>query len=95
MGINDKDLKRIQASLTCAIRNLKEERDEIKLERDFLKEEVHMLKENKKKVQSVIYDLLVQGFANNDELLMIKEILDDWSLRIFFCCNVERNTHLV
>ncbi|XBI80661.1 hypothetical protein VPH35_089766 [Triticum aestivum] len=77
MGIVDKDVKRIQRSLISAIQNLKDERGEIKLDRDFLKEEVHKLKDNRKKMQSVIYDLLGQGFANTDDLLMIKAILEE------------------
>ena len=77
MGIIDKDVKRIQRSLTSAIQNLKDERGEIKLDRDFLKEEVHKLKENRKKMQSVICDLLRQGFPNTDVLLMIKAILEE------------------
>ena len=77
MGIVDKDVKRIQRSLTSAIQNLKDERGEIKLDRDFLKEEVHKLKENRSKMQSVICDLLGQGFANSDDLLMIKAILEE------------------
>ena len=76
MGIVDKDVKRIQRSLTSAIQNLKDERGEIKPERDFLKE-VHKLKENRKKMQSVICDLLGQGFANTDDLLMIRAILEE------------------
>nr|XP_020199452.1 uncharacterized protein LOC109785263 [Aegilops tauschii subsp. strangulata] len=76
-GYLDKDVKRIQRSLTSAIQNLKDERGEIKLDRDFLKEEVHKLKENRKKMQSVICDLLGQGFANTDDLLMIKAILEE------------------
>lgn len=77
MGIVDKDVKRIQRSLTSAIHNLKDDKGEIKLDRDFLKEEVHKLKENRKKMQSVICDLLGQGFANTDDLLMIKAILEE------------------
>ncbi|KAM3257589.1 hypothetical protein ACQJBY_049730 [Aegilops geniculata] len=77
MGIVDKDAKRIQRSLTIAIQNLKDERGEIKLDRDFLKEEVHKLKENRKKMKSIICDLLGQGFANTDDLLMIKAILEE------------------
>ncbi|XBI53427.1 hypothetical protein VPH35_035658 [Triticum aestivum] len=77
MGIVDKDVKHIQRSLTSAIQNLKDERGEIKLDKDFLKEEVHKLKENRKKMQSVISDLLGQGFANTDDLLMIKAILEE------------------
>ena len=57
--------------------NLKDDKGEIKLDRDFLKEEVHKLKENRKKMQSVICDLLGQGFANTDDLLMIKVILEE------------------
>ncbi|VAI09341.1 unnamed protein product [Triticum turgidum subsp. durum] len=77
MGIFDKDIKRIQRSLTSAIHNLKDDKGDIKLDRDFLKEEVHKLKENRSKMQSVICDLLGQGFANSDDLLMIKAILEE------------------
>ena len=77
MGIIDKDVKRIQKSLTSAIQNLKDERGEIKLDRDFLKEEVHKMKDNRSKMRSAICDLLGQGFANTDDLLMIKVILEE------------------
>nr|XP_020154944.1 uncharacterized protein LOC109740313 [Aegilops tauschii subsp. strangulata] len=77
MGIVVKHIKRIQRSLTSAIQNLKDERGEIKMNMDFLKEEVHKLKENRKKMQSVICDLLGQGFADTDDLLMIKAILEE------------------
>ncbi|XBH58141.1 hypothetical protein VPH35_079626 [Triticum aestivum] len=77
MGIVDKDVKLIQRSLTSAIHNLKDDKGEIKLDMDFLKEEVHKLKENRKKMQSVICDLLGKGFANTDDLLMIKAILEE------------------
>ncbi|EMS60122.1 hypothetical protein TRIUR3_02080 [Triticum urartu] len=75
MGIVDKDVKPIQRSLTSAIHNLTDDNGEIKLDRDFLKE-VHKLKENRKKMESVICDLLGQGLTNTDDLLMIKAILE-------------------
>ena len=77
MGNFDKDVKGIQRSLTSAIHNLKDDKGDIKLDRDFLKEEVHKLKENRSKMQSAICDLLGQGFANTDDLLMIKAILEE------------------
>ncbi|XBI02441.1 hypothetical protein VPH35_130984 [Triticum aestivum] len=77
MGIFDKDVKRIQRSLTSAIHNLKDDNGDIKLDRDFLKEGVHKLKENRSKMQSIICDLLGQGFVNSDDLLMIKAILEE------------------
>ena len=77
IGNFDKDVKRIQRSLTSAIHNLKDDKGDIKLDRDFLKEEVHKLKENRSNMQSVICDLLGQGFANTDALLMIKAILKE------------------
>nr|XP_040258476.1 uncharacterized protein LOC109746405 [Aegilops tauschii subsp. strangulata] len=70
-------VERTNRSLTSAISNLKDDKGEIKLDRDFLKEEVHKLKENRKKMQSVICDLLGQGFTNIDDLLMIKAILEE------------------
>ncbi|XBI31716.1 hypothetical protein VPH35_055252 [Triticum aestivum] len=77
MGIFDKDVKRIQRSLTSSIHNLKDDKGDIKPDRDFPKEEVHKLAENTSKMQSVIFDLLGQGFANSDDLLMIKAILEE------------------
>ena len=77
MGIVDKDVKRIQRSLTSAIHNLKDDKGDIKLDMDFLKEEVHKLKENRSKMQSTICDLLGKGFANADDLLMMKAILKE------------------
>ncbi|KAI5006133.1 hypothetical protein ZWY2020_033376 [Hordeum vulgare] len=50
--------------------------DDTKLERDFLEEEVNMLKENKKKIENVVSELVDKGLANRDDLLMIKEILE-------------------
>ena len=57
MGIIDKDVKRIQRSLTSAIHNLKDDKGDIKLDRDFLKEEVHKLRriEARCKASSVIF----------------------------------------
>ncbi|XBI96307.1 hypothetical protein VPH35_032609 [Triticum aestivum] len=77
MGIIDKDVKRIQRSLTSAIHNLKDDKGDIKMDRDFLKEELHKLKENRSKMQSAICDLLGKGFANADDLLMMKAILKE------------------
>ncbi|XBI76322.1 hypothetical protein VPH35_069574 [Triticum aestivum] len=77
MGNFDKDVKGIQRSLTSAIHNLKDDKGDIKLDRDFLKQEVHKLKENRSKMQSVICDLLGQGFANSDDLLVIKALLEE------------------
>ncbi|VAH71936.1 unnamed protein product [Triticum turgidum subsp. durum] len=77
MGIYDTYVKHIHRSLTSAIHNLKDDKGDIKLDSDFLKEEVHKLKENTSKMQSVICDLLGQGCANTDDLLMIKSILEE------------------
>ncbi|KAI5009001.1 hypothetical protein ZWY2020_010049 [Hordeum vulgare] len=70
-------LMSIHACLSGVVRNIEEDRDEIKMDREFLQQEVSMLKGNKKKIQTVVSDLVDKGYVNWYELLRIKEILEE------------------
>ncbi|KAE8815557.1 hypothetical protein D1007_07024 [Hordeum vulgare] len=70
-------LMSIHACLSGVVRNIEEDRDEIKMDRDFLQQEVSMLKGNKKKMQTIVSDLVDKGYVNWYELLRIKEILEE------------------
>ncbi|KAI4973290.1 hypothetical protein ZWY2020_028998 [Hordeum vulgare] len=77
LDIDHKELKSFHACLTGGVRNIEEERDETKPDTNFLEQEVNMLKGNKKKMETVVSDLVEKGSVNWYELLTIKEIIED------------------
>lgn len=70
LNIDFKELKCITISQGDIIRNTRKQRDQIKEERDWLKED-------KKKLEHAIGDLLKAGHSNKDKLEKIKTILDE------------------